>query len=112
MMWGTFRRHSQPHCLRQRRNRGEQTVTRSTAELAAAESMHWQREHNLADAEAGLAGLEAATDWYGSIVSGLGARRDKVTAENRVAEARAQQRVVVQAAAASRQRLEEARRGQ
>jgi hypothetical protein len=63
--------------------------------------MHWQREHDLADAEAGLAGLEAATDWYGSIVSGLGARRDKVTAENRAAEARAQQRVVVQAAAAS-----------
>jgi hypothetical protein len=88
---------------------GEQTVKRSTAELAAAESMHWQHEHDLADA---AAGLEAAADWYGSIVSGLGARRDKVTAEHRVAATRAQQRVVVQAAAASRQRLEEARRGQ
>jgi hypothetical protein len=35
-----------------------------------------------------------------------------MTAQNRVAEARAQQRVAVQAVADARQRLEEARRGQ
>jgi hypothetical protein len=93
-----------------RRSRGEaeRAVQQATAELAAAESAHWQREHDLADAEAALEAATDRLDWLDS--QRMEARRDKVTAENRVAEARAHQRQAVQAVADARQHLETARR--
>jgi hypothetical protein len=90
------------------RGQAEQAVQRATAELAAAESAHWQREHDLADAEAALEAATDRLDWLDG--QRMEARRDKVTAENRVAEARALQREAVQAVADARQRLETARR--
>jgi hypothetical protein len=86
----------------------ERAVQRATAELAAAESAHWQREHDLADAQAALEAATDRLDWLDA--QRMEARRDKVTAENRLAEALAQQRDAIQAVADARQRLEIARR--
>lgn len=90
------------------RAEAEQALTRAAAELAAAESAHWQREHDLADAEAALEAATDRLDWLDS--QRLEARRDKVAAENRAAEARAQQHQAVQAVADARERLAVARR--
>ena len=86
----------------------ERAVQRATAELAAAESAHWQREHDLADAQAALEAATDRLDWLDA--QRMEARRDKVTAENRLAEAQALQRDAVQAVAHARQRLELARK--
>lgn len=86
----------------------EPAVRRATAELAAAESAHWQREHDLADAQAALEAATDRLDWLDA--QRMEARRDKVTAENRLAEAQALQRDAIQAVADARQRLELARR--
>jgi hypothetical protein len=90
------------------RAEAEQSLRHATAELAAAESVHWQREHDLADAEASLEAATDRLDWLDS--QRIEARRDKVAAENRVAEARVQQHQAVQAVAGARQRLDLARR--
>lgn len=90
------------------RAEAEQALRHATAELAVAESVHWQREHDLADAEASLEAATDRLDWLDS--QRIEARRDKVAAENRVAEARVQQHEAVQAVADARQRLDMARR--
>lgn len=76
-------------------------------ELAAAESLHWQREFELADA---AAGVEAANDRLSSLDSQrMEARRDKVSAETHLADARTRQREAVRAVEEARRRLDMAR---
>jgi hypothetical protein len=84
-----------------------QAVRRATADLAAAESAHWQREHDLADAEAALEAAADRLDWLES--QRLEARREKVIAQGRVAEAQAHQREAVRTLADARRQLEIAR---
>ncbi len=76
--------------------------------LSAAESLHWQREHELADAEGALAAAADRLEWLEQ--QRMEARRDKVTAERHVAEARAAQRASVRGVAAARRVLEAAER--
>jgi len=77
-------------------------------DLAAAEATHWQAEFELADAEGAL---EAADDRVSSLdTMRMEARRDKVTAQRHLAEARSRQRDAVNALADARQRLDAARR--
>jgi hypothetical protein len=76
-------------------------------ELAAAESLHWQREFELADA---AAGVEAANDRLNSLDSQrMEARREKVSAEAHLAEARTRQLEAVRAVEHARRRLDLAR---
>lgn len=83
-------------------------VRRAEAQLAEAESLHWQREQELA---LDLAAAEAARDrveWLGR--QRLEARSERVTADRRVAEARAAQRAAVRAVAEGWRALEAAER--
>jgi len=83
-------------------------LRRAEEELASAESAHWQREYELADA---VAAVEAADDRMSSLASQrMEARRDKVTAQAHLAEARARQQEAVNALADARRRLDLARR--
>ena len=76
-------------------------------DLAAAEAAHWTSEFELADAEAAV---EAAEDALNELDSRrIEARRDKVTAQRHLAEARSRQRDTVNALAAARRRLDDAR---
>ena len=76
-------------------------------DLAAAEAAHWTSEFELADAEAAV---EAAEDALNELDSRrIEARRDKVTAQRHLAEARSRQRDTVTALAAARRRLDDAR---
>src|SRR5215212_2845540 len=76
-------------------------------ELAAAEAAHWTSEFELADAEAAV---EAAEDALNDLDSRrIEARRDKVTAQRHLAEARSRQRDAVNALAHARRRVEAAR---
>jgi hypothetical protein len=83
-------------------------LRRAEEELAAAESAHWQREYELADA---VAAVEAADDKMNSLAGQrMEARRDKVTAQAHLSEARARQQEAVNALADARRRLDLARR--
>ena len=76
-------------------------------DLAAAEAAHWTSEFELADAEAAV---EAAEDALNELDSRrIEARRDKVTAQRHLAEAKSRQRDAVNALAAARRRLDVAR---
>jgi hypothetical protein len=76
-------------------------------ELAAAEAAHWQSEFDLADAEGAV---EAAVDALDSLdTKRIEARRDKVTAQRHLAEAKSRQREAVNALADARRRLAAAR---
>jgi hypothetical protein len=76
-------------------------------QLAAAEAAHWTSEFELADAEAAV---EAAEDALNELDSRrIEARRDKVTAQRHLAEARSRQRITVNALADARRRLDAAR---
>ena len=76
-------------------------------ELAAAEAAHWTSEFDLADAEAAV---EAAEDALNELDSRrIEARRDKVTAQRHLADARSRQRDAVNALADARRRLDTAR---
>jgi hypothetical protein len=90
------------------RTEAEPALSRATEELAAAESVHWQREHDLADAEASLEAATDRLDWLDS--QRMEARRDKVMAQDRLAEARARQTEAVRAVAEARRQLDIARR--
>ena len=82
-------------------------LRRAEEELAAAESTHWQREFELADA---AAAVEAANDrltWLDS--QRIEARRDKVKAQGYLADAQERQREAVVALADARRRLDIAR---
>jgi hypothetical protein len=75
--------------------------------LAAAEAEHWTSEFDLADAEAAV---EAAEDAISELDSRrIEARRDKVTAQRHLTEARSRQRAAVSAVGEARRRVEEAR---
>jgi len=81
-------------------------LRRAEQELAAAEAVHWQAEFELADAEGAV---EAAEDRLNSLdTQRIEARRDKVTAERYLAEARSQQRDAVNTLAEARRRLDAA----
>jgi hypothetical protein len=82
-------------------------VRRAEEELAAAESVHWQREFELADAAAGLEAADDRLNWLDS--QRIGARRDKVSAQANLAEAESLQRDAVIAVADARRRLDLAR---
>jgi hypothetical protein len=86
----------------------EQSVRRAAAELAAAESRHWQREHGLADAEAAVEAARDRSEWLDR--QRMEARRDKATAERHLAEARSAQQSAVRAVADARRALEAAER--
>jgi hypothetical protein len=82
-------------------------VRQAEEELAAAEAAHWTSEFELADAEAAV---EAAEDALNDLDSRrIEARRDKVTAQRHLAEARSRQRDAVNALAHARRRMEAAR---
>jgi hypothetical protein len=82
-------------------------VRQAEEELAAAEAAHWTSEFELADAEAAV---EAAEDALNDLDSRrIEARRDKVTAQRHLAEARSRQRDAVNALAQARRRVEAAR---
>ncbi|HZA74078.1 MAG TPA: hypothetical protein VE476_14365, partial [Propionibacteriaceae bacterium] len=82
-------------------------VHRAEEELAAAETAHWQAEFELADAEGAM---EAADDRVSSLdTQRIEARRDKVTAQRYLTQARSQQRDAVRAVAEARRRLDAAR---
>jgi hypothetical protein len=83
------------------------TLRQAEEELAAAEAFHWQAEFELADAEGAV---EAAADRLSSLdTQRIEARRDRVTAQRYLAEARSQQRNAVNALAEARRRLDAAR---
>jgi len=83
-------------------------LKKAEEELAAAESAHWQAEFELADAEGAM---EAASDRVDSLDSQrIEARRDKVTAQRYLTQARSRQREAVQALAEARRRVDAARR--
>jgi hypothetical protein len=74
--------------------------------LAVAEAAHWQSEFELADAEAAV---ETADDMLSTLdAKRMEARRDKVTAQRHLAEARTRQRDAVNALADARRRLDAA----
>ena len=83
-------------------------LTQAEEDLAAAESAHWQAEFELADAEGAM---EAASDRVDSLdTQRIEARRDKVTAQRYLSQARSRQRDAVKAVAEARRRLDSARR--
>ena len=83
------------------------TLRQAEEELAAAEASHWQAEFELADAEGAV---EAAADRLSSLdTQRIEARRDRVTAQRYLADARSQQRNAVNALAEARRRLDAAR---
>jgi hypothetical protein len=86
--------------------RHDDAVRQAEAALAALESAHWQSEHDLADAEAALEATEDRIDWLDS--QRIEARREKITAEQRLALARSTQRDAIRAVAEARRRLDEA----
>jgi hypothetical protein len=83
-------------------------LRRAEEDLAAAEAAHWQSEFELADAEGAL---EAADDRLSSLdAMRMEARRDKVTAQRYLAEARSRQHDAVNALADARRGLDAARK--
>jgi hypothetical protein len=90
--------NNEPEALRELRQAEE--------ELAAAEAAHWTSEFELADAEAAV---EAADDALNELDSRrIEARRDKVTAQRHLDDARSRQRNAVNALADARRRLDAA----
>lgn len=86
----------------------DQDVRRAAAELAAAQSDHWQREFELADAEGAVDAARDRTEWLDN--QRIQARRDRVTAERHLAEARSAQQAAVRAVEDARRALEAAER--
>jgi hypothetical protein len=82
---------------------------RAEAELAGAESTHWQREQELASAEAAAEAARDRLEWLDH--QRMEARREKVTAERRLAEAQSAQHVSAGAVAEARRVLQAAKSG-
>jgi hypothetical protein len=80
---------------------------RAEAELADAESTHWQREQELASAEAAAEAARDRLEWLDH--QRMEARREKVTAERRLAEAQSAQHASAGAVAEARRVLEGAK---
>jgi hypothetical protein len=92
---------------RHREREAPSRLRQAEEELAAAEAAHWQSEFELADAEGAV---EAAEDRVNSLdTQRIEARRDKVTAQRHLAEARSRQRDAVNALADARRRLDAVR---
>jgi hypothetical protein len=85
-------------------------VRRAEAELAAAESAHWQREQELACEEAAAEAARDRSEWLDQ--QRMVARGEKVAADRRVAEAKSAQRAAVRAVADARRALDAAERRQ
>jgi hypothetical protein len=85
---------------------GHESIRRAEAALAAAESAHWQREHELADAEAAVEEARNRLQWLEQ--QRLEARAGKATAERHLSAARAAQRAAVRAVAQARRDLQAA----
>jgi len=83
---------------------GQETVRRAEAALAAAESTHWQREHELADAEAAAEAARDRLQWLDQ--QRMEARAGKATADRHLSEARSGQRAAIRAVAEARRLLE------
>lgn len=83
-------------------------LRRAEEDLAAAESTHWQREFELADAAAAVEAADDRLIWLDG--QRIEARRDKVKAQGHLTDARERQREAVVALADARRRLEIARR--
>ena len=82
------------------------TVHRAETALAEAASVHWQREHDLAEAEAAM---EAVKDRQESLEQQrMHLRREKVAAEQDLAAARTAQRAALRAMIDARRALETA----
>ncbi len=81
-------------------------LRRAEAALANAASVHWQREHDLAEAEAAMEAVNDRREWLEQQRMRL--RREKVAAEQDLAEARAAQRSALRAMIDARRALENA----
>jgi hypothetical protein len=79
---------------------------RAEAELADAESTHWQREQELASAEEAAEAARDRLEWLDH--QRMEARRESVTAERRLAEAQSAQHASASAVAEARRVLETA----
>jgi hypothetical protein len=82
----------------------EEAVRRTEAEVAAAESTHWQREQELACAEAAAEAARDRLEWLDH--RRMEAHREGVTAERRLAEAQSAERAADGAVAEARRVLE------
>ena len=85
---------------------GTERLRRAEAALASAASVHWQREHDLAEAEAAMEVVNDRQEWLDQQRMHL--RREKVTAEQDLAAARAAQRSALRAMIDARRALEHA----
>jgi hypothetical protein len=77
---------------------------RAEADLATAASVHWQREHDLAEAEAAMEVVNDRQEWLEQ--QRLNLRREKAAAEQDLADARAAQRAALRAMIDARRALE------
>jgi hypothetical protein len=82
------------------------SLRRAEAHLAEAASAHWQREHDLAEAEAALVTVKDRQEWIEQ--QRMQVRREKVAAEQDLAAARAAQRAALRAMIDARRALESA----
>ena len=85
-----------------------ETLRRAEADFAKAASDHWQREHDLAEAEAAMQEVRDRQELLEQQRMQL--RRDKVAAEQDLAAARAAQRAALRELTAARRALETAER--
>jgi chromosome segregation ATPase len=83
-----------------------ESVRRAEADLAGAASAHWQREHDLAEAEAAMQDVKDRLETLDQQRMQL--RREKVTAEQDLAAARAAQRAALRTVDDARRALEAA----
>ncbi len=83
-----------------------QSLRRAEADLAEAASDHWQREHDLAEAEAAMQAVKDRQELLEQQRMQL--RRDKAAAEQDLAAARAAQRAALRALTDARRALEAA----
>jgi hypothetical protein len=83
-----------------------ESLRRAEADLANAASAHWQREHDLAEAEAALEAVKDRQEWLEQ--QRMQIRREKVSAEQDLAAARGAQRAALRAMIDARRALETA----
>jgi len=81
-----------------------ESLRRAEADLANAASAHWQREHDLAEAEAAMEAVKDRQEWLDE--QRMQIRREKVAAEQDLAAARAAQRAALRALTDARRALE------
>jgi hypothetical protein len=84
----------------------DEEVRQAETSLAAAQALHWQCERDLADAEALAEAARERVTWLEGQY--LQARRDRVSADQDLAEARSLQRAAVQTIAEAHRRLDAA----